>query len=102
MPTAKQRNTTQRGLGWKHQKQRARLLSTHIDGTRCWWCGEPMYKDQALAADHTQARAHGGTIADRLLHDLCNKERGDGTRDANRPALRKLRGGHTANSLAWG
>ncbi|ATW60766.1 HNH endonuclease [Gordonia phage Bjanes7] len=102
MPTAKQRNTTQRGLGWKHQKQRARLLGQHVDGTPCWWCGKPMHKTQALAADHTHARAHGGTTADRLLHDLCNKERGDGSRDHERPALLKLRGGHPANSLNWG
>lgn len=102
MPTAKQRNTTQRGLGWKHQKQRARLLTKHVDGTLCWWCGEPMHKSQSLAADHTVARARGGVNADRLLHELCNKERGDGSRDHLRPALVKARGGHPGNSLNWG
>jgi hypothetical protein len=39
-----------------------------------------------LSADHTIARAHGGTKADRLLHEVCNKERGDGSRDHIRPA----------------
>lgn len=118
MPTAKQRNTTQRGLGWTHQKQRARLLTKHTDRTVCWWCGEPMYRDPKrnpdydprstdpdngkLAADHSHARAHGGTHADRLLHGRCNKERGDGSRDHQRPALLKRRGGHPANSLNWG
>ena len=41
----------------------------------------------SLSADHTIARAHGGTRADRLLHSLCNKRRSDGTRDHLRPAL---------------
>ncbi|QEA10846.1 HNH endonuclease [Mycobacterium phage Weirdo19] len=32
---------------------------------------------------------HGtaGNHADRLMHDICNKQRGDGTRDDQRPAL---------------
>lgn len=118
MPQAKQRNTTQRGLGWKHQKRRAGLITNHDDGKPCWWCGRPMFRDRrrnfdydptstdpasgSLAADHTHARAHGGHTADRLLHGLCNKERGDGTHDDQRPALLKLRGGHPANSLTWG
>lgn len=109
MPTAKQRNTTQRGLGWKHQKQRARLLARHVDGTPCWWCGKPMYRNaahnwdrNALHGDHTKARSAGGTTTDRLLHDVCNKRRGDGSRDSERPALLTRRGGHAANSLNWG
>ncbi len=68
-----------------------------------------MYRDAArnpdggaLAADHSHARAHGGTIADRLLHDLCNKARGDGSRDHQRPALVRMAGGHNGNALAWG
>lgn len=83
----KAKTTTQRGLGWAHQKQREHLLRVHVDGSPCWWCGEPMYKAQSLAADHSHARAHGGTKADRLLHELCNKSRGDGSRDDKRPAL---------------
>lgn len=88
------KSTTQRGLGWSHQKQRERLMQLHVDGTSCWWCDAPMYRDAgrnfdgaALNADHSQARAHGGTKADRLLHGKCNKERGDGSRDHLRPAL---------------
>lgn len=83
----KAKTTTQRGLGWEHQQQRKRLLARHVDGSPCWWCGEPMFKTQSLAADHTLARAHGGTKADRLLHELCNKARGDGSRDHQRPAI---------------
>jgi hypothetical protein len=79
--------TTQRGLGWEHQKQRAALLRLHVDGTLCWWCGRPMYRSQNLAADHHVARAKGGRKAGRLLHGPCNSERGDGSRDHLRPAL---------------
>lgn len=95
------RTTTQKGLGWRHQQERDRLLAKHRDGERCWWCDEPMLKSQELAADHSIARAHGGTKADRLLHGLCNKQRGDGSRDGERPALARHRGGWPGNSLAW-
>jgi hypothetical protein len=97
------KTTTQRGLGWQHQKQAERLKATHIDGTPCWWCARPMYRDRThnwdynptstnpysgtLQADHSHTRASGGTKADRLLHATCNKERGDGQRDHLRPAL---------------
>lgn len=92
-----------RGLGYQHRKVREGLLRRHVDGSPCWWCGRPMYRDPkrnfdydpasldpgngALAADHTHARAHGGRKADRLLHGRCNKERGAGQRDAQRPAI---------------
>lgn len=58
-----------------------------------------MYRDpaanwdgQALAADHSKTLADAkrlGTMtkADRLLHGICNKERGDGSRDQLRPAI---------------
>lgn len=47
--------------------------------TRNWDCTK-------LAADHSIARAIGGTKADRLLHSKCNSQRGDGSRDRIRPA----------------
>jgi hypothetical protein len=72
--------TTQKGLGWAHQKVRAALLRDLIEGTPCEWCGEPMYTNQQLEADHSLARSHGGTRADRLLHKTCNRKRGDGTK----------------------
>jgi hypothetical protein len=40
-----------------------------------------------LAADHSIPRAMGGKRADRLLHSLCNKQRGDGRHDDQRPAV---------------
>jgi 5-methylcytosine-specific restriction endonuclease McrA len=68
------------GLGWSHQKRRAYLLRTLVDGTPCQHCMQPMYKTQALDADHSIPRSQGGTQADRLLHMSCNRSRGDGTR----------------------
>lgn len=102
--------TTAKGLGWQHQKQVARLKARHIDGTPCWWCGDPMYGDrhahlnndgQRLSGDHTLSRAHGGTDADRLMHLGCNKARGNGDNDHMRPALRRANGGHPRNVIAW-
>lgn len=87
------KTTTQRGLGWDHQKQRDRLIRAHVDGTICWWCGLPMFKTQRLEADHSLPRSQGGTKADRLLHGYnqngsrCNQERGNGSRDHLRPSL---------------
>lgn len=52
----------------------------HRDPTKNW-------DGKALHADHTKARATGGTRADRLLCDTCNKQRGTGDRDHLRPAL---------------
>lgn len=116
--TKPKRTTSQAGLGWQHQKQRTRLLGAHRDGAPCWWCGRPMWKDHTrnwdydptatypsngrLAADHTHARTHGGTIADRLLHEVCNKERGDGSRDHLRPATHTPTPKPTTrNALDW-
>ncbi|OXR46660.1 hypothetical protein B7C42_01635 [Nocardia cerradoensis] len=86
--------TTQRGLGHAHRQQVAALLRLHEDGTACWWCGRPMFRDpqrnpdgRTLQGDHSKARSMGGTIADRLLHASCNESRGDGSRDAQRPAV---------------
>lgn len=94
--TGRKANTTDRGLGWQHQQDAARLLRRHVDGTLCWWCGLPMFKapqlarnwdSKQLAADHSQARALGGQHADRLLHSDCNSQRQDGRHDARRPAV---------------
>lgn len=110
-----QPTTSDRGLGWAHQRQRAGLLRRHRDGTPCPCtdCGPgcpcraaglppgrglPMWKDKrrnpagmALEADHSLARAHGGTTADRLLHALCNRSRQTGHPTPT----------HRPNSRAW-
>jgi hypothetical protein len=95
--SARPKSTTQKGLGYDHQVHRDRLLLRHVDGTLCWWCGRKLFREPSrnwdgkpLAADHSKARAiHGiaGNKADRLLHEICNKQRGDGSRDDQRPAL---------------
>lgn len=92
MPT-----TNQRGYGWHdHQLPRQRLLYNHKDGTPCWWCGRPMFKDKTrnhdhkpLARDHIEAHgAKNRSTKERLLHYTCNSQRQDGSRDHQRPALR--------------
>lgn len=93
-PRTARRTTTQRGLGWTHQRAVAALMRGLVDGTPCWWCDRPMHRDPArnwdgrtLQGDHSTPRAVGGTVTDRLLHATCNEERGDGSRDDLRPAL---------------
>lgn len=107
---AQRRTTTEKGLGWPHQKDRARALARHHDGTPCPCldlndCGPacpcrphgrglPMYLDPALnpdalplELDHTLARSQGGTRGDRLMLATCNRSRGDGTRATTPPAF---------------
>lgn len=91
---AQRRTTTQRGLGWTHRQHVAGLRARHVDGSACWWCGQPMFRDagrnwdrRTLEGDHSKARSLGGTRADRLLHSVCNRQRGDGRRDHERPAV---------------
>ncbi|AMA00222.1 AAA family ATPase [Corynebacterium glutamicum] len=90
------KGTTERGYGWHdHQKPREALLRRHRDGTPCWWCGLPMYKDKqknwdkkALARDHLEANgALNRSKLDRLLHGNCNSQRQDGRNDHIRPAV---------------
>lgn len=96
--------TTEKGLGWNHQKQRERLLRMHRDGDACWWCGEPMYRSQSLDADHEDARVNGGAVATRLLHSSCNRSRKDGARDDQRPAVTGSRQDRPSRAvvLDWG
>lgn len=85
----------ERGYGQAHKSVRKRLIYLHKDGTPCWWCGEPMFREagnnpdgQPLAADHINA---GGAAkheqASRLLHFTCNSARKDGSKDHLRPAV---------------
>jgi len=105
-PIGKRRTNKQRGVGWQHTQQRDRLLARHTDGRPCWWCGEPLYRDpkrnpdgEPLHADHTRPRSKGGTTADRLLHASCNRARGDGSRDHERPAAAHAVAGDTQHDL---
>lgn len=89
------KSTTERGYGWQHQQARESLLRKHKDGSLCWWCGKPMYKDKtknfdgkALARDHLEAEgARRGSHLDQLLHFTCNSQRQDGSNDHLRPAI---------------
>lgn len=94
VPAKRELSQKEKGLGYPHRMNRQRMLNSLVDGTPCWWCNKAMYRDAArnpdglpLHADHSLSRSKGGTKADRLLHDLCNKSRGDGARDHLRPAL---------------
>lgn len=63
-----------------------------------------MYLAQELDGDHSQPRSRGGVVTDRLLHRSCNRSRGDGSRDGQRPALtgRPLTEGQAAEDRsAW-
>ena len=90
-----QQTTTKRGDGWNQQRERDRLIRIHKDGTPCWWCGQPMYRNKnknhdhlPLAADHTEPNgAREGKKPTRLLHFTCNSSRKDGKNDHKRPAL---------------
>lgn len=97
MPRERVKSPAERGLGHRHDVTRRRLLFNHRDGEPCWWCARPMFKDPernfdgaALEADHSRSRSkHGiaGNDADRLMHRRCNRSRGDGSRDHERPAM---------------
>ena len=102
--TARRKTTTEKGLGWRHQQAAESLKRRHQDGASCDWCGRPMYLDRtrnwdykpdatnlvsgALQADHS-AMTRGEAIRrgipiplpDRLLHQICNQQRGDGVND---------------------
>lgn len=86
---SKETNTTKRGYGHTHQKQRRILVAQHIDGTPCEECGKPMYKEPDRNFDHAALEADHGpghalkytnnkrqTLATRLLHRTCNRSGG--------------------------
>lgn len=102
--TVRRKTTTEKGLGWRHRQAVDGLKRRHVDGSPCDWCGRPMYLDRTknwdynpestsplsgtLHADHsamTRADAirQGVPIPlpDRLLHQTCNIQRGDGGND---------------------
>lgn len=74
---AKRGTTTQRGLGWAHQKRAAEVLA----GVECCpRCGREPTPDNPLTAHHSQARARGGGDSPLVpLCRKCNSEIGDRT-----------------------
>ena len=91
------------GLGWRHQRAVRALKRDHSDGSPCDWCGRPMWLDPirnwdydpnsnrrgngCLQGDHKISRREcvkSGIpipLPDRLLHGICNIQRGDGGND---------------------
>lgn len=78
--------------GYAHRQRRARLMRDLHDGDPCCRCGQPMYRDQALDADHLFTPiVFGGELPDALAHASCN-------RSAGASLGNRLRAGQTA---AW-
>lgn len=91
---APKKTTAQRGYDHNHKTTRARLLVRHVNGTKCTWCGRPMFKDADQNFDGKALHAHHPdgnptrTNATELMHDTCNKTCGEpGTREHLRPTL---------------
>lgn len=63
--------------------------------------GKPDTSSGTLHGDHSHGKQNGG-VADRLLHGLCNKQRGDGSRDDERPALHQIQHVSNLGELAMG
>jgi hypothetical protein len=75
--TGPRKTTTQQGLGWSHQKARAKALREMQEGEDCPFCGEGMYREQKLDYDHVVPRSQGGTDGPRRLsHASCNRQAG--------------------------
>lgn len=70
------RTTTEKGLGWPHQKRRARLLEEAY-GTDCLKCSQLMLRGQQLDLDHDLPRVLGGKAGEgRMAHAYCNRSAG--------------------------
>jgi hypothetical protein len=68
--------TTQRGLGFPHQRDRKRQLAGLRDGQPCPRCGRPMYRWQYLDLDDFPGRMFGGPQVKLLSHRYCNRAAG--------------------------
>lgn len=122
-PARKRPSPAARGYDEAHRNQARRLLAVHHDGTLCWWCALPMFRDRTKNPDYdpqatrrdgkpdtTSGQLHAdhgdgpNKPANRLLHEICNKQRGDGSRDHERPALRLITHTHPLGenlSMGW-
>lgn len=76
MPNRDPRSTTQRGLGWSHQRERKAAMAVFADGSPCPFCGRPMFRWQRLHWDHSVPRVVGGNGPRRWAHGKCNEQAG--------------------------
>jgi hypothetical protein len=76
--------TTQRGLGYDHQRERKRQLAALRDGDICPRCGRPMFRGQYLDLDDFPGRMLGGPQVKLLAHRSCNRSAGARLREAAR------------------
>jgi 5-methylcytosine-specific restriction endonuclease McrA len=67
--------TTERGLGYAHQRERKRLLPLAY-GKPCPLCGYVMLKEHKLDLDHSVPRVFGGKGPLRMCHRRCNRSAG--------------------------
>lgn len=74
--------TTQRGLGYDHQRERKRQLAQLRDGEPCPRCGRPMFRGQFLDLDDFPGRMFGGPQTKLLAHRSCNRRAGAYMREA--------------------
>jgi hypothetical protein len=70
---AQRGTTTERGLGWDHQRQRDQQVT---EVPYCERCGHTGSIRNPLTGEHTTPRAHGGTDVDMTLCRSCNSSRG--------------------------
>ena len=70
----KKKTTTEKGLGYAHQKARKAMPAPK--GDPCPYCRRPMWEGQLLDLDHAIPRAFNGGGALRWAHASCNRSSG--------------------------
>lgn len=63
--------------------------------------GKPDLTSGVLHGEHSDGK-DGNALPDKLLHGLCNKRRGDGSRDDERPALKLIAPDNDLGDLVMG
>jgi len=90
--------TTQRGLGYDHQRTRRERMAQLRDGDPCPRCGGPMFRGQYLDLDDFPGRIFGGPGVKLLAAVTATaapaassvRRRNGGKRPVYRPDLHKL------------
>lgn len=94
--------TNARGYGARHRAQRKRLIDAMRDGELCSLCMRPMYRTQALDAQHSRMKMDGNMgLPDCLTHASCNRSEGINARWSRhraREAVRRTPLGVTSRS----